>query len=809
MPLLTDHAIALARSLTVGQVELLRARRGLTQQMLSEMPADVLRKLLGRLRFHDLPRMRAQFRYEQSRDHNGIVPPAALLRALTEKHGTLQLFAALVAGMRTGARPAAAPGGIPAPTAGLDPGHTGWTALGPGNIGGRIRSIVIDPRDSRRLWAGSVGGGVWQSRDAGASWAPVDDLLANLAVSCMTIDKSNPNVLYAGTGEGFFNVDAIRGGGIFQTVNATTWKQLAVTTQADFRAVNRVAVSADGSIVLAATQSGIFRSTDGARQIWPRVLMGDIAFVACHPTDPARAIAADLQGGRAYLSTDGGATWSAAAHAGTWANRIELAFAAANPSIVYASVNINGGELWRSVDGGQSYQRRSNLTVDGEAAGFLGSQGWYGNCVWAGDPTTADLVIVGGVNLWRSVDAGNTLIDVSTWWDPRSCHADHHQIVADPKYDGMANRHVYFGNDGGIYRTGDVTTVGNDADLPRISGWVRLDNSFGVTQFYAGAGNAASGTIVGGAQDNGTLRFTPANGSQKWDTMFGGDGGWCAADPTDANIFYGEYVFLNICRSTDGGATADYISGQFWDGAQWTFKPVPFQIPDAVTQDALFIAPFVLDPNAPHRILGGGLSLWRTNDAKTPNTTTSGPTWKSVKDSAGSPISAIAIAAGNSDVIWVGHEDGQVFLTTQGTADSPVWQRMDNMGVSGLNANRYCTRIVIDEQDAKTVYVTFSGYTAGNVWKTADAGESWSNIGSSLPNAPVRALAIHPSNNRFLYLGTEVGVYASEDAGANWSPTNEGPTNCSVDDLFWMGSKLVAATHGRGMFSIDLASVPH
>jgi hypothetical protein len=198
MPLLTDQVIALARSLTVGQVEVLRARRGLTQQMLSEMPADVLRKLLGRLRFHDLPRMRAQFRYDQSCDHNGIVPPAALLRALTEKHGTLQLFAALVAGMRTGARPAAALGGIPAPTAGLDPGHAGWTALGPGNIGGRIRSIVIDPRDSRRLWAGSVGGGVWQSRDAGARWAPVDDLLANLAVSCMAIDKSNPNILYAG-----------------------------------------------------------------------------------------------------------------------------------------------------------------------------------------------------------------------------------------------------------------------------------------------------------------------------------------------------------------------------------------------------------------------------------------------------------------------------------------------------------------------------------------------------------------------------------------------------------------------------------
>ena len=806
MPLFpTDQALALARRLTVGQVELLRARRGLTRRMLGEMPADVLQKLLGRLRFHDLPRMRAAFRYEQSRDHRGLVPLGAFLSALHDKQVAHRAFAAAVAGMPTGRRPAVAPGGVPAPTAGLDPGHTGWTALGPGNIGGRIRSIVIDPRDSNRLWAGSVGGGVWQTRDHGVRWSPVDDLLANLAVSCMAMDPSNPDVIYAGTGEGFFNVDAIHGGGVFQTVDGTTWKQLAATNQGDFQAVNRLAVAANGSVVLAATESGIFRSADAARQSWTRVLAGEIAQVQCHPADPARAIAADLQGGRAYFSTDAGASWSVATHAGSWASRIELAFAAQNPSIIYASVNINGGELWRSVDGGRTYQRRGNVTADGEASGYLGTQGWYGNCVWAGDPTNADLVIVGGVNLWRSVDAGNTLVDISTWWDPGSCHADHHQIVADPRYDGVANRTVYFGNDGGIYRTANALTVGNDPELPRISGWIRLDNSFGVTQFYAGAGNPATGTIIGGAQDNGTLTFTPAQGSQKWGTMFGGDGGFCAADPSDANVFYGEYVFLNICRSTDGGASAEYISGQFFDGEQWTFKAVPFQIPDAATQDALFIAPFVVDPNAPNRILGGGLSLWRTNDAKTANTATTGPTWKSIKDSAGAHISAIAIAAGNSDLIWVGHEDGQVFMTTAGTSDRPIWQRIDSVGANPLAAGRYCTRICIDAQDPNTVYVTFSGYTTGNVWKTSDGGQNWSDIGASLPSAPVRALTIHPRNRRLLYLGTEVGVYASEDAGTTWSPTNEGPTNCSVDDLFWMGSKLVAATHGRGMFSIDLA----
>ncbi len=382
--------------------------------------------------------------------------------------------------------------------------------------------------------------------------------------------------------------------------------------------------------------------------------------------------------------------------------------------------------------------------------------------------------------------------------------------MADARYDGVVNKTVYFGNDGGIYKTTDVTTVGNDAQPPRISGWSKLDNSFGVTQFYSGAGNASTGTIIGGAQDNGTLLYTTKNGPQKWTSMFGGDGGSCAADPTEPNILYGEYVFLNVHRSLDGGATAEYISGQFWDGQQWRYKPVPFQIPDAASNSALFIGPFVLDPNEPNRILAGGLSLWRTNDARTPNTISSGPSWDSIKNSAGGNISAIAIQPSNSDIIWVGHEDGQVYKTTNGTDSVPVWQQIDNSGPNPLNVGRYCTHITIDPAAPDTVYITFGGYTQGNVWKTIDGGANWSNIsGNSLPSAPVRALAIHPDSSVLLYLGTEVGLYASEDGGANWSPTNEGPNNCSVDDLFWMNRTLIAVTHGRGMFSIDLsAAVP-
>jgi hypothetical protein len=797
----TYEQAAQARGLPEAVLEQLTLSRGLSPSALLEVPDRVLQRAVRRLDYPDLPRAREALRLRQSVTNGGRLPAAALPNALRQLDSTRarRATAARVAHVPVGRD--VSPQGLIAPLAGLDGvGH--WEALGPGNIGGRTRSIVVHPTKPETMWAGSVGGGVWRSDNAGQSWQPVDDFMANLAVTALVIDPTNPGVLYAGTGEGFSNLDALRGAGIFRTTDGVTWHQLAST--ASFDAINRLATSPDGAVLLAATPAGILRSSDPARLTWTTVLGEAIANVAFHPTDHAKAVAGGLANGEAYYSGDGGLHWHTAGHAGPWSGRVELAYAVKNPTRVYASVANGSGEIWRSTNGGKTYTRRNGL-ADGRPAPYLGDQGWYGNVIWAGDPSDENLVIVGGIDLWRSTDGGNTLRDMSTWWDKRSAHADHHCIVAHPGYNGKTNRRVFFGNDGGVFTTANVRTVGDDAQLPRIKGWRELDNTYGVTQFYAGAGNVASGSIIGGAQDNGTLRFTSSGGSEGWTEMFGGDGGWCAADPTDANVFYGEYVYLNIHRSTDGGASAEYISGQFWNGSAWTWKPVPYRIPDAQSHNALFIAPFVLDPNQPDRLLAGGLSLWRTDDAKRPNTDNTGPAWRAIKMSAGSLISALAVATGDSALVWVGHADGQVFKSTNATASTPVWQRVDRSGPQPLSINRYCTGITIDPQHHDTVYVTVGGYIHGNLWRTTDGGATWSDLGQALPAAPVRALAIHPDHATFLYAGTEVGLFASEDSGLTWSPTNEGPTNCSVDDLFWMGRTLVCATHGRGMFRIDLS----
>jgi ligand-binding sensor domain-containing protein len=811
MPI-SDEDLAHAKRISVDQVRLLRTSRGATNETLQELPAPAVRRALRRLNYPDLPRVRANFRLDQERGDDGTVPPDALGAAFA----TLQSLrtsagpGASIAGVPTGHNGAQAGRGI-APTAGM--ALTGWEWLGPGNIGGRTRSIVVDPGATDRLWAASAGGGVWHTDDGGVTWAPVDDFLGNLACTCLAMDPSNSSTIYVGTGEGFSNADAIRGNGLFHTTDAVTWSPLAGTGTTDFRFVNRIAVSATGDVLLVATGAGVFRSSDASHTTWTRVLdtpAGDVKF---DPADSRRAVAGGLNSGAAWFSTDRGVTWTAATH-GTWSGRVELAYAAKDPNVVYASVQMTNGEIWRSTDAGASYHHRQTLDMNKDPAPYLGDQGWYDNVIWAGDPTNEDLVIVGGVNLWRSTDGGDHLAEISTWWAPGSAHADQHAIVADPGYDGVHNRTVYFGNDGGIFKTIDLADVGQEPEPPFVTGWTELVNNYGVTQFYGGAGNIATGKIVGGAQDNGTLCFDPANGTEGWTTIFGGDGGWCAADPSDSQVFYGEYVFLNIHRNLDGGATDDtegdrYISGQFWNPAigDWDWKPVPFRIDDAKNNQALFIAPFVLDPNAPKRMIAGGLSLWRTNDAKVPNTLTSGPSWQAIKPSAGAPISALAIAPGDSDRIWVGHRDGMVFFTNNGTAATPAWQRAGATGPSLLRPQRYCTCITIDPADTDTVYVAFGGYQTSNLWVTTDSGTTWTDLGAALPAAPIRAVALHPRDSRLVYVGCEVGVFASEDAGATWSPTNEGPTNCSVDDLFWMGETLVCVTHGRGMFKIDLSSV--
>ena len=629
-----------------------------------------------------------------------------------------------------------------------------WRWLGPGNIGGRIRSIAISPIRPDTMFAGSVGGGIWKTTNGGASWAAVDDFMAVLSVSTIVINPVTPNVMYAGTGEGYGNGDSIRGAGIFKSIDGgATWSQLPGTAAA-FWAVNRLAISPDGAIVLAVGSSGSYRSSDGST--FTRIASGipaqDVDF---DPTNPARAIAAGW-GAIAY-SSDGGKTWQKSEGV-PGGGRVEVAVSRSHPDTIYAAIDHDGGVLYRSTNGGATF------TGVYTAGNLMDSQGWYDTAIWV-SPVDSNHVMVGGISMRESRDGGVTWRNFTGF-----IYGDHHVIVSDPRYDGVTNRRIFFGNDGGVWRADDIFAV--------ILGSVRsLNNNLGVTQFYGAAGNASNGTIVGGTQDHGSLVWSPGAGTS-WQKTLGSDGGFVASDPGDPSVFYAESIYLGLVRSTDRGANWTRITSGLDDAGR----------------SASFIAPFILDPNDQHRMLAGGASLWRTDNVKAQT-----PAWKAIQGASGNYVSAIAIAPGNSDILWVGRS-WAIYKSTNASSASPVFSAL-KVPTTGI-----ITRITISPLDWNVVYVTTGSFGPSNILKTTDGGTTWTDATGSgttaLPDAPVNDLDVDPANPDTIYAATEVGVFQSVDGGSHWELPQDGPANVCVDEMFWMGSTLVAVTHGRGAFAV-------
>jgi photosystem II stability/assembly factor-like uncharacterized protein len=775
----TDEVVAKAIGIPMDRLANIKAIRAIDNDDVCTMPKARLDRMLSRFEQPkpSAPGEWARFRAMQQADANGQVKPDGLLRALEKRKEIL------ARGRPGGGSASPTTGAVigpntTAPAAGID--SSSWTAIGPGNIGGRIRGMVIHPTATNTIWVGSVSGGMWKSTDAGASWAPVSDFLGNLSISSIVISPTDFNTMYAATGEGFFNVDAVRGAGVFKSTDGgVTWTALASTNptlNSAWYYVNRIAIHpTNGNILLAATNNGVYRSTD-AGVSWTLTTAGNLRYTDADfsPLDGNKAIIApsSFGGGALSYSNDAGATWTPA----TWPanmSRVEIAYSR-TAGVVYASVDTNvpftfntTGSVYRSSDGGATW------TLQG-SPNHLSTQGWYNNAIWV-DPVDSNHVIVAGLDIYRSTNAGVNWTKISSWSQGNSVHADHHVIVSSPLYNGTSNRTIFFGNDGGVYRATDINAV-----TATNVGWTNLNNGLGVTQFYGGAGHGGTnGRMIGGTQDNGSLVYSGSGTT--WTTVFGGDGGAAAIDPTDGNYIYGEYVRLQIHRATNGTGPASYIFTGINDAGSL----------------ANFIAPFILDPNTPTTMLAGGRSLWRSTNVKD-----LAPSWSAILSPTGDGSSStytsrIAVAQGNSSLIWVGKNNGTLFKTTNGTVAVPTWNQFG----AGVVPSTNVLALLIDKDTPNTVYAGFGGYSNQNLWRTTDGGTNWTSIGTGLPASPVRAIERHPTLANYLYVGTEVGIFTSQDGGATWNTTNDGPANVSVDQLFWYdATTLVAVTHGRGMF---------
>ena len=238
------------------------------------------------------------------------------------------------------------------------------------NIGGRIRTILINPSNPNNMWLGSVSGGIWTTTNAGASWSVVNDFMSNLAITSMAIDPNNTNTLYAATGEGFGNSDGLPGAGIFKSTDGgVTWFQLSSTSGSSFQYVNRIAQSPTTSgLLFACATSNVYETTNGG-STWTSVLSvtGYVDDVKINPANPNMIVAGTYYD--AYLSTNNGSTWTKLTTGNTNAlplggtsgtcGRCEVAFTAANANYIYISMARNLGEIWLSTNGGSTWTIQS------------------------------------------------------------------------------------------------------------------------------------------------------------------------------------------------------------------------------------------------------------------------------------------------------------------------------------------------------------------------------------------------------------------------------------------------------------------
>lgn len=662
-----------------------------------------------------------------------------------------------------------------------------WTQLGPTNIAGRVRSVVIDHTNSSILYTGSVSGGVWKSTNEGQTWFALKDNMENLAVASLVMDPSNNQILYAGTGEGFFNFDAIRGNGIFKTTDAgATWTQLSSTNNSNFNYVNDLDIDKNNGRIYAATHRGLYFSTNGGAS-WSLVsggISGSNAYcmdIEITNTNPSRIFVSygTFSQSRIYRSTDGGNSFSQI-HTLTNQGRAEIGIAPSNPNIIYISFHdLQTNEVTKfqkSTNGGNSF---FDITVPGPSLtynSYTGPQAWYDNII-AVHPQNPDIVYAGGVDLFRSTNGGLTWTQITNWYNHPLypyVHADFHAIAFHPTNSNL----IYVGTDGGIFRTTNGGTT-----------WTERTSGLATIQFYYGAVHPNQNIFYGGTQDNGTLKsWTGTN----WIMVFGGDGGATEVDYNNPNTVYTEYVNLAIFKSTDAGTNWNKVMNGIPTGPNYY---------DGTTDRVLFIAPIKMDPNNSNILVAGTYRVFRTTNGGNQWTAISGDLTGDGTGSSGAMISALAIAKGNSNLIFAGCTNGRLQKTTNAGSN---WTNVS----SGL-PTLYVTDVEISTLNNEIVFVTFSGFSSGNkVFKTTNGGTSWTNISSNLPNIPVYCIIQNPQNESHLLVGTDLGVFETTNGGTSWFKTSSSLPNVAVFDMDYRESdkSVFAASHGRGMWKTTLTT---
>ena len=636
---------------------------------------------------------------------------------------------------------------------------TGWTDIGPmlipngqtygtGRVDviGRVSSFAVDPANPKHLLCGSANGGIWESTDTGATWAPRTDYMPTLAIGAVTFDPHNPSRVYAGTGEG--NFYASLGAGVWRSTDGgTTWKVLATNPFLGTGFYDLVVDPIDPRVLYAATSNGFYVSTN-AGVTWSNKRPAKCWDITVHPGGGTVELLATFIDGLFASSNAGGSFASLplpSSPAGNW-SRLAVDRVAAAPDVAYAfGAAGQTAHLWRR--SGTTWTKITSMPAPAVDV----AQAWYDWYV-AASPTDAKKVYLGAIEAWRGT------LTRSTWqWKNissqgrNSIHPDQHALVFSPSNADI----IYACNDGGVYRS---PNGGNT--------WTPLNKGLGITEVeYLAADPSTWKWLMAGTQDNGTIRYT---GSPVWEHIADGDGGDCGVNQLNPNEVYHSYYNVSLEGSTNKGNS-------------WTWLAPP-------AVNSLFYPPVEVSGAT---LAIGGVSLVITR--------TGGPPWTTVSLGLPAGDTASAMRAIDANTFLVG--------TTQGRMLRVAWNGT-TWKITALTSPgpRYISCIAVDPSNPTRFWATVSQLGGGRVFRSDDGGANWINCSTGLPPIPANSVVVDPANHQRIWVAADVGVYQSLNLGANWAPFAGGlPNAMAVDLLFHKQDRvLLCGTRNRGVWAINV-----
>lgn len=674
---------------------------------------------------------------------------------------------------------------------------------GPANVPGRIRDVVVSPANPNKWYAGTVGGGIWVTENAGLSWSSITDFKAPiLSTATIGISPAAPQTIYAGTGEPFGNLDALGGVGILKsTDDGTTWTHL--TNTKSFGSIGRIAVNpsnADHIVVGAA--NGAFISTNGGTT-WSKTFFGgNVQDVNANPSDFNILYGGVLNYG-IIKSIDGGASWTRVlnkADVNTNHSRFELDVFTSNPDKIVVGVytpNNNATtavntDFYISDDAGENFTllSYSGTPSDGN---LITGQGWYDNIIKA-HPYNENIFYAGGVVMHKvSIDPTNSFSfqPIAAGYNGELndyVHVDQHGLTW--VTDEANNFRLILSNDGGVYFTEYLPDPGTT-----VNDWSEAAIGLNSTQFYGADKRNGFDDYIAGAQDNGShIEFeTPTDAATSYVEFLGGDGFEVIWHYKNENKFIAGSQNNNFVR---------YDNGTFYDARHEDYGSV----------NSPFYSKITNANNNPDVVFSPSQNgIWKsTNFAETWTLTELPSTFA---NSASSYLT-VAVSTANPDIVW-----GGMAMTESGSFSLYVSQDNGNTYTetktykdtrSSYSHNVNLSNIYASPTEENRAYALFASQGLAKILKTEDLGQTWTDISghstgenTGFPDVPVHSMIEMPFDANILWAGTDLGIFQTEDGGATWTILTDIPT-VSIWDMKIVNDQVVMATHGRGIWTATI-----